>query len=153
MSPFLSTPLSFYSIPAVWLTAFVPVMLKSRAINKVKPYNNVQPRANVSRVAGDAKIPPAVAARIERMEGAHMNGNENFPLWVAAVLAGNVAGLDTGVLNILSIVYFCGRVLYNYVYITQETRKQSLVRTGVFFGNLCLPLYILFAAATKLAKK
>jgi hypothetical protein len=29
----LSTPLSFYSIPAVWLTAFVPVMLKVHISN------------------------------------------------------------------------------------------------------------------------
>ncbi|KAJ7019494.1 hypothetical protein C8F04DRAFT_1147371 [Mycena alexandri] len=153
MSPFFEkAALSFYSIPAVWLTAFVPVMLKSVAINKVKGFNNVQPRTNVGRVAADAKIPPAVAARIERMEGAHMNGNENFPLWAAAVLAGNFAGLDNRTMNIISIVYFCGRVLYNYVYITQETRRQSSIRTTIFFSNLCLPLYLLIAAATKLAR-
>ncbi|KAJ7038705.1 hypothetical protein C8F04DRAFT_1231874 [Mycena alexandri] len=119
----------------------------------VKGFNNVQPRTNVGRVAADAKIPPAVAARIERMEGAHMNGNENFPLWAAAVLAGNFAGLDNRTMNIISIVYFCGRVLYNYVYITQETRRQSSIRTTIFFSNLCLPLYLLIAAATKLARK
>ncbi|KAJ7660867.1 hypothetical protein DFH06DRAFT_1193477 [Mycena polygramma] len=150
---FLSNSLSFYSIPLVWLTAFVPVTLKSVAIHKVKGYNNVQPRQNTGRVAGDAKIPPAIAGRIERMEGAHLNGNENFPIWVAAVLAGNFAGLDNRTMNLVSIAYICGRVLYNYIYINQKTRAQSILRTLVFFGSLSLPMYLLVSAANKLAKQ
>ncbi|KAJ7111278.1 hypothetical protein C8R44DRAFT_799241 [Mycena epipterygia] len=149
----LSNALSFYSIPAVWLTAFIPVMMKSVAIHKVKGYNNVQPRGNTSRVSGDKAVAPAISGRIERMEGAHLNGNENFPIWVAAVLAGNFAGLDNYTMNVVSICYFCGRVLYNYIYITQETRLQSGLRTLVFFGTLSLPLYLLFSAADKLAKQ
>ncbi|KAJ7160584.1 hypothetical protein C8R43DRAFT_993365 [Mycena crocata] len=148
----LSNALSLYSIPAVWLTAFAPVMLKSVTINKVKGFNNVQPRANTHAVSADKAVPPAVAARIERMEGAHMNGNENFPIWVAAILAGNLAGLDNYRMNVISISYFCGRILYNYIYITQETRRQSVLRTLVFFCTLSLPMYLLFAAATKVAK-
>ncbi|KAJ7088374.1 hypothetical protein B0H15DRAFT_289361 [Mycena belliarum] len=147
----LSSPLSLYSIPAVWATAFIPVMLKSAAINKLKGYNNVQPRGNTSRVATDKAIPAAASARIERMEGAHMNGNENFPIWVAAVLAGNFAGLDNRTLNSVSIAYVCGRTLYDYIYINQTTRLQSLARSLVFFGTLSLPLYLLFAAAGKVA--
>ncbi|KAF8152827.1 hypothetical protein K438DRAFT_1987693 [Mycena galopus ATCC 62051] len=83
----LSNPLSLYSIPAVWLTAFFPVILKTAAITKLKGFNNVQPRGNTGRVSSDSKIPPEAAQRIERMEGAHFNGNENFPLWAAAVTA------------------------------------------------------------------
>ncbi|KAJ6569147.1 hypothetical protein B0H19DRAFT_691173 [Mycena capillaripes] len=150
---FLSNPLSFYSIPVVWLTAFVPVTLKSAAIHKVKGFNNVQPRQNVGRVAADDKIPPAIARRIERMEGAHLNGNENFPIWVAAVLAGNFAGLDNYTMNVVSIAYIFGRVLYNYVYINQERRAQGTIRTIVWFSSLSLPMYLLFSAANKVAKQ
>ncbi|KAJ6560008.1 hypothetical protein B0H19DRAFT_1069716 [Mycena capillaripes] len=130
-STFLSSPLSLYSIPAVWLTAFSPVLLRTRAISQVKNYNNVQPRRNTSSVVLDKNIPPALAARIERMEGAHWNGNENFPLWIAAILAGNMVGLDDYTLNVASIAYelsVAGRVLYNYIYITQETEAQSYLR-------------------------
>ncbi|KAF7340421.1 hypothetical protein MVEN_01962000 [Mycena venus] len=152
-SAFLYTPLSLYSIPAVWLTAFVPVMLKSAAINKLKGFNNVQPRGNTARVSGDSKIPPAIAQRIERMEGAHFNGNENFPIWVAAVLAGKFAGLDNYTMNVVSLSYVFGRTLYNYIYINQTTRFQSALRSLVFFGSLSLPMYLLFSAANKLAKQ
>ncbi|KAJ7474119.1 hypothetical protein FB451DRAFT_1247918 [Mycena latifolia] len=149
----LSSALSLYSIPAVWVTAFVPVMLKSAAITKVKGYNNVQPRGNTSRVTADKAIPEAVSARIERMEGAHLNGNENLPIWFAAVLAANFAGLDNYTLNVVSIAYVCGRVLYNYIYINQKTRAQSIMRTIVFFSTLSLPMYLLFASANKIAKQ
>ncbi|KAJ7111235.1 hypothetical protein C8R44DRAFT_799175 [Mycena epipterygia] len=149
----LSNALSFYSIPAVWLTAFIPVTMKSITIHKVKGFNNVQPRGNTSLVSADKAVSPALARRIERMEGAHLNGNESFPIWVAAVLAGNIAGLDNYTMNVVSICYVFGRMLYNYIYITQETRLQSVFRTLTWVGSLMLPMYLLFSAAGKLARQ
>ncbi|KAJ7323608.1 hypothetical protein DFH08DRAFT_787877 [Mycena albidolilacea] len=87
------------------------------------------------------------------MEGAHLNGMENFPLWAAVVLAGNFSGLDNYTLNVVAISYVFGRGLYNYVYINQETRAQSAMRSLVFFSILSLPLYLLISAANKLAKQ
>ncbi|KAJ7223536.1 hypothetical protein GGX14DRAFT_532176 [Mycena pura] len=147
---FLSEPLSLYSIPAVWVTLFAPMTLKFVTIQKLRGYNNVQPRANTSRVAADKNVPREVAARIERMEGAHLNGNENFPLWVAAILAANYAGLDNHTMNVTSIAYVCARVLYNYIYINNETSAQSWLRSLIFMGCTSLPMYLLFAAANKL---
>ncbi|KAJ7052906.1 hypothetical protein C8F01DRAFT_1032740 [Mycena amicta] len=149
----LDNALSLYSIPAVWLSAFVPVVFKTMTITRVKGFNNVQPRANVARVSGDKAVPPEVVARIQRMEGAHLNGMENFPLWAAAVLAANYAGLDHRTVNVISIVYFLGRVLYNIVYITQSTRAQSNLRSIVFFGILPLPIYLLISAAHKVSTR
>ncbi|KAJ7456905.1 hypothetical protein FB451DRAFT_598016 [Mycena latifolia] len=147
----LSTPLSLYSIPAVWLTAFLPVTMKTILIQQVKGYNNLEPRPNTSRIGTDKAIPPAVAARILRMEGAHLNGYENFPIWIAAVLAGNMAGLDNYTLNVTSLLYIAGRVTYNYIYFNQATEFHSWVRTGVFFSTLSLPMYLIFKAAGKMA--
>ncbi|KAJ6578871.1 hypothetical protein DFH09DRAFT_1276290 [Mycena vulgaris] len=147
----LSTPLSLYSIPAVWLTAFLPVTLKTMLIEKVKGYNNLEPRPTTSRLVTDKSVPPAVAARILRMEGAHLNGYENFPIWIAAVLAGNMAGLDNRTLNIVSLFYVAGRITYNYIYFNQATEFQSWVRTGVYFSTLSLPMYLIFSAAKKMA--
>jgi uncharacterized MAPEG superfamily protein len=48
---------------------------------------SVQPRSNISKVANNKKISPELAARLQRMEGAHLNGNEVFPLWVAAIVS------------------------------------------------------------------
>ncbi|KAJ7452121.1 hypothetical protein B0H11DRAFT_2246077 [Mycena galericulata] len=120
----LSTPLSLYSIPAVWLTAFLPTIL----IEQVKGYNNLAPRQSTGRVAADKNLPSEVAARILRMDGAHLNGYENFPIWIAAVLAGNMAGLDNYTLNVVSLMYIGGRITYNYIYFNQATEFQSWVR-------------------------
>ncbi|KAF7293905.1 hypothetical protein HMN09_01186700 [Mycena chlorophos] len=145
------SPLSLYSIPAVWLTAFAPVVIRRVAITRVKGWNNVAPRNNTARVAGDKAVPPEVAARIQRMEAAHTNGNENFPLWAAAVLVANFAGLDNRRVNTLSITYFLGRCLYNVIYISQTTPAMSNMRSVVFFGILPIPIYLLVAAAAKVS--
>ncbi|KAJ6478628.1 hypothetical protein C8R47DRAFT_639837 [Mycena vitilis] len=151
----LSTPLSLYSIPAVWLTAFLPVTLKTILMQQTtaKGYNNLEPRQCTSRIATgiDKGVPPAIAARILRMEGAHLNGYENLPIWIAAVLAGNMAHLDNYTLNVASLLYIGGRIAYNYVYFNQVTEFQSWVRTGIFFGTLSLPMYLLFKAAANIA--
>ncbi|KAJ7270724.1 hypothetical protein B0H12DRAFT_1229208 [Mycena haematopus] len=143
----LSSPLSMYSIPAVWLTAFLPTIL----IHKTRGYNNVEPRQSTSRIATDKGLQPAVAARILRMEGAHLNGYENLPIWIAAVLAGNIARLDNYTLNVVSLLYIGGRITYNYIYFNHTTEFQSLLRTGVYFGTLSMPMYLIFKAATKIA--
>ncbi|KAF7297473.1 hypothetical protein MIND_00981000 [Mycena indigotica] len=147
----LDSPLSLYSIPAMWATAFAPVVLRTMTIMKTKGYNNLAPRGNTAQVANDKAVPPAVAARIQRLEGAHYNGMENFPLWASAVLAANYAGLDNRKVNTISLVYILGRVLYNYFYITQRTVTQSNLRSVVFFGILPLPVYLLISAASKVA--
>ncbi|KAJ6463454.1 hypothetical protein C8R45DRAFT_1025802 [Mycena sanguinolenta] len=153
MSTTLSSPLSLYSIPAVWLTAFLPVTMKTILIHKTRGYNNVEPRQSTSRIATDKGIPPAIAARILRMEGAHLNGYENLPIWIAAVLAGNIAHLDNYTLNVVSLLYIGGRITYNYIYFNQATEFQSFLRTGVYFGTLSLPMYLIFKAAAKIAAR
>ncbi|KAJ7854963.1 hypothetical protein B0H14DRAFT_747910 [Mycena olivaceomarginata] len=155
----LSSPLSMYSIPAVWLTAFLPVTMKTILIHKSRGYNNLEPRQSTSRIATDKGLPSAVAARILRMEGAHLNGYENLPIWIAAVsycppgpqLAGHIARLDNYTLNVASLLYISGRIAYNYIYINQATELQSWGRTGVYFGSLSLPMYLIFKAAAKIA--
>ncbi|KAJ7474132.1 hypothetical protein FB451DRAFT_1398130 [Mycena latifolia] len=66
--------------------------------------NSLQPRGNTSRVSADKQVPAAISARIERMEGTHLNDNKNFPIWVAAVLVGNFARLDNYTMNVISIL-------------------------------------------------
>ena len=50
-------------------------------------YLSVQSRSNITKVVNNKNISPELAARIQRMEGAHLNGNEAFPLWVAAIVS------------------------------------------------------------------
>jgi uncharacterized MAPEG superfamily protein len=39
-------------------------------------------------------MPADIYARYERTEAAHMNGMENTPMFVGAILAGNMVGLN-----------------------------------------------------------
>ncbi|TFK72112.1 hypothetical protein BDN72DRAFT_836707 [Pluteus cervinus] len=127
--------------------------MKYLSIDRIMGYDNVQPRSNTAKLVEDKKIPPEVAARIERMEGAHLNGNEAFPLWTAAVLAGNVVGLNNYVLNITSLTYIGMRLLYNTIYINHRTSAVSWIRSSVFFASVSLPISLLIRAARKAADR
>lgn len=152
MSFNLDAPLYLYSIPAVWLTAFAPATIKFLNIKSSIGYDNLAPRSNAERLRTTQAVEKAKAARFLRMDGAHQNGNENFPIWIAAVLAGHVAGLPNSTMNTFSIGYFSLRVLYDFIYINQTTEFLGNCRTAVFFAGLSLPLTLLFKAANKLAQ-
>nr|GAT58079.1 predicted protein [Mycena chlorophos] len=147
--------LSLYSIPAVWFTAFVPWPFKTVLIflhsNNVWGYGNVTPRLNTSRAQKDKSLPPAIAEKILRLEGAHLNGFENLPLWFAAIILGNMAKLDNYTLNVLSLSYVCGRLLFNYLYYRQENDWQGSLRSIVFFVCFSMPMYILLKSAAVIA--
>ncbi|KAF8069083.1 hypothetical protein FPV67DRAFT_1669114 [Lyophyllum atratum] len=142
----LSSPLSLFSIPVVWFVGFYPVALKSSLIRRTAGFDNVEPRANVARLA-QKKVSPEIAGRAARLEAAHMNGNEIYPLWGIAVLAANYAKMDNQTLNILSLSFIGLRVLYNFIYANQKNQFHGSIRTLVWMAGTSLPLYILIKAA------
>ncbi|KAL5523224.1 hypothetical protein ACEPAF_1491 [Sanghuangporus sanghuang] len=155
MSILLNTPLSLYSIPVVWYTSFYPMNVKFALIQKTMGYNKIvslQPRANTKRIMEDPSVPRDVAERVERLEGAHLNGNEILPLWIGAVLAGNMAGISNKTLNIASAGFIATRMLYNYVYINQSTVRASWTRSALFFTSLGFPMYLLVKAGNLVRK-
>lgn len=87
MSLSLSSPLSLYSIPVVWFVAFYPAVLKIVLLRKAGGFNNIDPRGNVARLA-QKRVALETATKAARLEASHMNGNETFPLWSIAILAG-----------------------------------------------------------------
>ncbi|RDB27850.1 hypothetical protein Hypma_002139 [Hypsizygus marmoreus] len=144
MSLSLSAPLSLYSIPVVWFVGFFPTIQKGALVNQTVGYNNVAPRGNVARLT---EKHPEIAARAARMESAHMNGNETFPLWAIAILAANYAQIDNYTLNIAALSYTAFRILYNWVYINQKTQVQGYMRTLVWTIGIAHPIVLLFKAA------
>ncbi|GLB42190.1 putative MAPEG family protein [Lyophyllum shimeji] len=150
MSLSSSSPLSLYSIPIVWFLGFYPNVLKGRLLVKTIGFNNVQPRDNVARLERhkDAeKVSAEIAAKARRLEAAHLNGTETFPLWGIAVLAGNYARMDNETLNKLALSYAVLRIAFNYIYANQTTRFQALLRSAVWTAATSIPLYILVKAA------
>lgn len=76
-------------------------------------------------------------ARILRAESASSNGFEGLPLFAAAIVAGNSAGLSALALNSLTIAYIASRVVYNYVYIfLGGNRKIAGFRTPIWFVGI-----------------
>ncbi|EIM89260.1 uncharacterized protein STEHIDRAFT_119948 [Stereum hirsutum FP-91666 SS1] len=143
----INSPLSLYSIPAVWLIGFYPFNAKFRLIKNTIGWDNVQPRQNRDRVAAKA---PQILGKVDRYQGAHDNGHEIFPLWAAAVLAGNYAGLSQSTLNAFSLTFVGLRLLYNYIYINQSSRGSSAARSLTYFGGLLTPLGLFVAAVNNL---
>ncbi|KAF4618519.1 hypothetical protein D9613_009990 [Agrocybe pediades] len=146
-----STPLSLYAIPAMWVISYYPAVARTSAIKKAGQFNNVQPRASYASAAGKKEFPPAVAARIQRLEGAHNNGLENLPFFGLAILAGNLARMDTATLNIASGLYLVSRLAYNYFYVNQHDQKTAGLRSLTWGISLTFPFYILFKSASLLA--
>jgi len=147
------SPLSLYSIPVVWFTSFYPMNMKFALIDKYMGYNNVQPRANTKKIFESETIPKGVAARAERLEGAHLNGNEILPMWIGAVLAGNFAGVPNETLNTASAVFIALRVTYNYIYTNTTTAPASWFRTAVWFSSMGVPIYLLVKAGNLVRSK
>ncbi|KAJ3574433.1 hypothetical protein NP233_g1759 [Leucocoprinus birnbaumii] len=148
-----ASSLSLYSIPVVWFTALYPNLLKFRLIDRSIGYNNVQPRSNVAHATEHQNIPPQVAAKIQRMEGAHLNGNEAFPLWTSAIIVANIANLDHGFINTVALAYIATRILFNQVYINHESSSASWIRTAIFFVSVSMPMTLLVKGANKIASQ
>ena len=78
-------------------------------------------------------------------EGAQSNGFENLGLFAAGVVAANMAGVATPTLNGLSIGFVASRVVYNYVYIFNDTAVLAKARSWVYMVGvgICWTLYVL----------
>jgi len=143
----LSSPLSIYAIPAMWVVSYYPSFMKGLIMRKAGTFDNVQPRSSIARLSEKKNVPPELVARLARMEGAHMNGLEILPFFGLAVLAGNYAGVDNYTLNKISGLYILTRILYNYIYINQVTQRGSAFRSIVWIISLGFPSYLFLKAA------
>ncbi|KAH9478501.1 hypothetical protein JR316_0008956 [Psilocybe cubensis] len=148
----LSTPLSLYAIPLMWIITYYPAYAKSALIKRVAGFNNVQPRGNPARLEKKG-VPPEILARLQRIEGAHNNGLESLPFFGLAVLAGNYAGMDTASLNVASGLYLVWRVIYNYIYFNQSSQKTAGLRTITWASSMLFPFYIYIKSASLVIAK
>ncbi|EJD36088.1 hypothetical protein AURDEDRAFT_188477 [Auricularia subglabra TFB-10046 SS5] len=150
MSALLSTPgLSLYAIPAAWVTAWLPFNQRFGMILNRIGYDNVTPRRIQGQLQSDASLPKDFIDKCAKLDGAHKNGNEVLPLWIAAVITGNFAGLDTEILNGASLAFVGTRFLYNYLYVNGKTNAQGYMRTGAWGTSIGICMYVLIKAANK----
>ncbi|CAA7267305.1 unnamed protein product [Cyclocybe aegerita] len=143
----LSEPLSLYAIPAMWVISYYPIFKRAAFIRKTNAVNPIAPRATAANLAKNKDLSPEFVAKAARMEGAHQNGLENLPFFGLAVIAGNVAGLHNRTLNIAAGSYLVARMLFNYFYFVQETKRTARLRSLAWITSLTFPFYLLVKSA------
>lgn len=109
--------------------------------------HNVSPREDTAKYGAKAvesgKITQKQLNQLKRVESAHANSVEHYPLFVGAMLWANLASLPTSEINATALVYTLARFAYSAVYILADTEKLSRPR-GIFWwvsNIVCLRLF------------
>ncbi|KAI1352787.1 hypothetical protein F5Y01DRAFT_83344 [Xylaria sp. FL0043] len=128
--------ISYFTIPVALFAALWPRSQSAFGEPGKKYFDPANPRTFTSRLE-KADLDKETVARILRAEAASANGMEGLPIFAAAVVAGNSAGLSNTALNSLSVGYIVSRIIYNYVYIfLSSNRKLASLRTPVWFVGI-----------------
>ena len=141
------TNISLYTVPAAWVVAFMPrvwaIRTYTAATKKDTKAISLQPRDFSKIATNDQALDAKTRDRIIRAEAAQANGFENFGLFAAAVVAGNMAGLEVGTMNGLTIAYLVSRVVYNHIYIFNDL-VPSQARSVTFLGGvgICMAMFV-----------
>ncbi|TGO77302.1 hypothetical protein BELL_0114g00190 [Botrytis elliptica] len=129
-------------VPAAWLLAHIPHVY---AAVSTECFDNRSPRDFPKSLEADQRLDKAACSpsryfslkknQISRAHAAGANGYENVGLFASAVVAGNVAGLSHSTLNTLTGGYLISRVVYNFIYINNESQGAAAARSLVWlFG-------------------
>lgn len=121
----------------------------------LKANNGRWDNANAKSSVWDANlkksIPAEVYGRYSRAEAAHKNAMENLPMFIGAVLAGNMAKLNSQTLTNFVIAYTALRIVYTWLYISISKHNLSLWRTFVWYLTAILYVRIYVLAGMALA--
>ncbi|KAF2643029.1 hypothetical protein P280DRAFT_421509 [Massarina eburnea CBS 473.64] len=143
---------SLHAIPVFWVLTLLP---HAYAVNIIKKANNgkwdnVNARGANAATTYQKTAPAEVYARFERAEAAHKNGFENAPLFIGAMLAGNLAGLSTETMNFAAGGFLLSRVVYTLLYINVTRQKYSYLRSLVWWIGSVLWIRIYWKAGNAL---
>ena len=99
-----TTNYSIYAIPAFWLLAFAPHLYSGALIHRGTNgrLDNANPRGTSFAEMYKKSLDRATLGKVERARAAEANAFENLPVFAAAVICGNMAGLKVGTLNSVS---------------------------------------------------
>ncbi|KAL8646132.1 MAG: hypothetical protein Q9226_007001 [Calogaya cf. arnoldii] len=95
------TNYTVYSIVVYFVLNFIPHTYSTLIFSdgSTKNWDNANPKSAAVREKFQKRVSAATYLRWERARAAHNNGIENFPLLIAAVILGNMAKLNAGVMN------------------------------------------------------
>jgi len=144
---------SVYAIPAYYVLSLAPHSYGLSIIRNANNgyWDNHNPRGIDAATMYKKSVPAAVFAKFEKAEGAHKNGMENLPLFIGAVILGNMAKLESSTLNTVVGSYLALRVVYTALYIKTTKNSYSYARTTVWGLSTSLLFYLIVKAANKMA--
>ncbi|KAI1117579.1 hypothetical protein F5Y14DRAFT_448035 [Nemania sp. NC0429] len=136
LSFFSEHNISYFTLPVALFVALWPRSFSAFQGPGQKYFDPTNPRTFAARLE-KSDLDKEVVSRILRAESASSNGFEGLPLFAAAIVAGNSAGLSALTLNSLTVGYIASRVVYNYVYIfLSGNRKFAGLRTPIWFVGI-----------------
>jgi uncharacterized MAPEG superfamily protein len=102
----MSSSTAVWRIVYAWSLAFAPHVVKLVILGSGGyKWDNSIGRWNMTKDAKVMRAPPHIVARAQRADAAHQNGMESFPLFAAAVLAAQGAGVDEASVKSLTQLY------------------------------------------------
>ncbi|KAK2804516.1 hypothetical protein FQN50_006591 [Emmonsiellopsis sp. PD_5] len=145
-----TTNWSMHSIVGVYMLGLAPdaYYLVKMAANR--QLSNIKPREHFETLR--TKLPAETFDKLARARGAHLNALESFPLFAAAMIAGNVAKLPASDLNLIAAEYVGARVLYTALYMGVKSEAASYLRTGVWAWSVGLPIWGIIKAGRAMAE-
>lgn len=140
---------SILAIPAYFVLAMLPhgwaINVASRG--KLSTWDNRNPRNADLKAKLKARLPAETYAKYERLEACHANSMESFPLFAAAIVLGNIAGLEKEELTRFSVWFLVVRAAYMLVYASHKTQGPTMLRTGIWYVGVGLCFRTLLQAA------
>lgn len=121
-----------------------------------KHWDNRNPRSNDYKETLKEKLGPETFAHYERAESASANAFENIPLYAAAVIVGNMAGLkQEGIdgMNGFAGMFLATRALHTFLYLNGTTDGVALARTGAYFASVAMAVRVFYKAAVAMGSK
>jgi uncharacterized MAPEG superfamily protein len=145
---------SILAIPAYYILSVLPhtYALHVATQGKVLEWDNRNPRSTDMRAKLKTRLGPETYARYERLESCHANGMENMPLFVAAVVLGNLGGLPRDAMARFAASFLAVRVAYTVVYAQHSTQGPTVVRSLLWATGVTLCFRTIFAAAKALGR-
>ena len=124
----------------VLIAAVLPLVWSGIAKASGPEFDNRDPRGWLARQDNPFSV---------RANAAQLNAFEAFPTFVAAVVLAQLAGVDSGQIALLSIIFVVARVLHGVLYLTNRATLRSLAWAGGFLCVLGLLVQAALAVGTQ----
>jgi uncharacterized MAPEG superfamily protein len=129
------------SVAAFYFLAYLPHFIKRYYSDKIKVYDNSDPRSTVERMQAQ-RVDPNTISIVKRFEAAHNNALENFGPYASAIILALIRNAPIQSVNSAALAFVGLRTLY---LVAVATNKASL-RTSVWFVSAGCISYLYYLA-------